>query len=181
MKLTTERLKRLIREELSKMSEADRKKLPFDLLTHGAMGYVRNQMRPDPKKKKEEPSGHTLKKRPYRPLDQSDYDQVLKSKKKEPVATPHEVARELKNSNLIANVLDGSTVRVKLKDASGKYINKDFNVDQFQTSQEIIDQIQKEFPSAMMQASQKGMRKGDMVDIGDPMMERKNKRRNKNA
>ena len=40
-----------------------------------------------------------------------------------------------------------------------------------------------EFPNAMMQASKKGMRKdGDMVDIQDPMMERKNKkRRTKNA
>jgi len=177
MKLTTERLKELIREELSKISEADRSKLPFDLLALGPMGYVANQMRQDPKKKKEEPSGHILKKRPYVPRD--EYEQA--PRQKAPVQTSGEIVRDLKNSNLIANSLDNSTVRVKLKDGSGKYINKDFYIGPDTTSQSIIDQISQEYPDAMMQASQRGMRKGgDMVDIQDPMMESLKRKWSKN-
>jgi hypothetical protein len=172
MKLTTERLKRLIREELNKMDEG----LGMDMFRYGpAAGYVRNKAR-----KEEEP------KTPEAPVGKRNMrSKPLPSMPKQSVAkmSAGQLASELSSSNLIASALSDGTVRVKLKDESGKYINKDFNVDQFQTSQEVIDQIQKEFPSAMMQASQKGMRKGDMVDVGDPMMELKKKflRRTKNG
>ena len=164
MKLTTERLKRLIKEELENMQEG----MGMDMFRYGpAAGYVRNKAR-----KEEEPE------MPEAPMGKrSMRSKPLPSMPKKRVAkmSAGQLASELSSSNLIASALSDDTVRVKLKDGSGKYINRDFNVDRFQTSQEVIDQIQKEFPSAMMQASQKGMRKGDMVDVGDPMMELKKK------
>tara|TARA_B100001093_G_C26339267_1_gene805295 strand:+ start:120 stop:668 length:549 start_codon:yes stop_codon:yes gene_type:complete len=179
MKLTTEKLKQLIREELSKISEADRSKLPFDLLALGPMGYVANQMRQDPKKQKNDKD--QPKKRPSLNVPPPNFGLPKEKTSKAPRTTPSEISRDLKNSNLIANVLDNSTVRVKLKDGSGKYIDKDFYIGPDTTSQSIIDQISQEYPDAMMQASKRGMRKGgDMVDIQDPMMESLKRKWSKN-
>ena len=174
MKLTTERLKRLIKEELENMQEG----LGMDMFRYGpAAGYVRNKAR---KEKEEEPE---IPKAPMGKRSMRSKPLPSMPKKRVAKMSAGQLASELSSSNLIASALSDDTVRVKLKDGSGKYINRDFNVDRFQTSQEVIDQIQKEFPSAMMQASQKGMRKGDMVDVGDPMMELKKKflRRTKNG
>ena len=194
MKLTAKILRQIIREELEKIAESrdPKDKLMQDMTVLGPFGgMLFNKLRKQPEKAEEPRQPRRYMSRSEREkeaaqkeLEDARFERELaaiRQRMKPPPPSAQEIASELRSSNLIANVLDNMTIRVKLKDQSGKTINKDFLASQ--GAQSIIDQIMQEFPNAMMQASKRGMRTGgDMVDIQDPMMERKNKkRRAKNA
>ncbi len=157
MKLTTERLKKLIREELNKMNEG------LGISKH-EIEKMNKFMSTTPEEEEEKAM-----------MDKARYERGIadygKKKEKETIAIQQDIIKRLRAMNLIAN--PGKSVEeinVKVKDPNtGKTKIERYRI--YKGLDGILEDIKEKYPDAMMQASKRGMRRGDFVDVQDPTME----------
>ena len=157
MKLTTERLKKLIKEELNKMNEG-----------LGISKYEIEKMNKFMSTTPDEEEEKAM-------MDKARYERgnadFQKKKEAETIAKQQEIISSLRSMNLIANYGKSvEEINVKLKDPNtGKTTIERYTI--YAGLDSILDDIKQKYPNAMMQASKRGMRHGDFVDVQDPTME----------
>ena len=186
MKLTTERLKKLIKEELNKMNESN--DLLARMLTMGPlMGYIAHKAssstsdNPEKVPMKQNPAEaerynqEWLEKQDA--IEKRKFQQADKERRK---ALPGEIEKQLKDVGFIVTSVRDGQVKLKAIGGSGKSgeffaeINYDLPLDKAVAN--IIDQIKEKDPNAAMAASKRRLgTTTDRVVVDDPLMERKTK------